>query len=125
MYIQERNQQEFDKKEEIEYNYKEALEETEKLYKNRIEEIIMKNYQLLAQKDQEIAELEGVVRELETEIGRVNDEINKIQYTQDYSKNNTTKESKVIQENKKLHSIVDVMNQEINELNKKVASYEQ
>ena len=85
----------------------------------------MKNYQLLAQKDQEIAELEGVVRELETEIGRVNDEINKIQYTQDYSKNNTTKESKVIQENKKLHSIVDVMNQEINELNKKVASYEQ
>lgn len=85
----------------------------------------MKNYQLIAQKDQEIAELEGVVRELETEIGRVNDEINKIQYTQDYSKNSTTKESKVIQENKKLHSIVDVMNQEINELNKKVASYEQ
>lgn len=85
----------------------------------------MKNYQLIAQKDQEIAELEGVVRQLETEIGRVNDEINKIQYTQDYPKNSATKDSKVIQENKKLHSIVEVMSQEINELNKKVANYEQ
>ena len=54
--------------EDIEIRYKEELGKIEKIYKNQIEDLIMKNYQTMHQKDQEIAELHQVAKEMDQEM---------------------------------------------------------
>ncbi len=52
------------------------ISETERIYKVQIDELIMKNYQVINQKNQEIAELDGVIKDYENELGKANDYIN-------------------------------------------------
>lgn len=41
------------------------LDDTEKIYKSQIEELIMKNYQSINQKNMEIAELDSNLQQME------------------------------------------------------------
>lgn len=45
---------------------REAIEQTELIYKHQIDELINKNYQNINQKNQEIAELDTIAKELES-----------------------------------------------------------